>query len=211
MLERFLFPPALQWTPIAKLSGGEKRRLYLLRVLMGAPNVILLDEPTNDLDLRTLTILESYLEDFSGAVIVVSHDRYFIDRVAEKIFAFEGDGQIEIYFGNYSDYSQKKEEIPKAGSGKERPEREERDTRSKSLKFSYKEQKEFEQIDEKIADLEKRIKETDKEINDAAMDYELLKRVLGIRAELEAQLNETMERWIYLNELAEKIAEGKKE
>ncbi len=216
MLERFLFPPGVQWTPISKLSGGEKRRLYLLRILMGAPNILLLDEPTNDLDIQTLTLLESYLDDFAGAVMVVSHDRYFLDRVAERIFSFEGNGEIKQFAGNYSDYreiSQRTEserdntrlktETDKKSSTTE-------NTKEKPLKFSYKEQKEFEQIDSVIAGLEKELEEVSRRMNESSSDFGKLQELLHQKEELEKQLETAMERWVYLNELAEEIDKNKK-
>lgn len=216
MLERFLFPPVVQWTPISKLSGGEKRRLYLLRVLMGSPNILMLDEPTNDLDIQTLTILESYLDDFPGAVIVVSHDRYFLDRIISKLFSFIGNGTVKQFAGNYSDYSESileteteleklnqktilEKEVSKAENKKDRP-----------LKFTFKEQKEFEQIDERIANLENEIKEVIFNINESSSDFERLQELLLKQEELERQLNEAMVRWEYLNELAEEIERNKK-
>ncbi len=214
MLENFLFPPAVQWTPISKLSGGEKRRLYLLRILMSAPNVLLLDEPTNDLDIQTLSILESYIDDFRGAVISVSHDRYFLDRAAEKIFLLKGDGAVERFEGNYSYYHECVQDMPgktsaanstgtaqdskpaTAGSAgsKDRP-----------LKFTYKEQKEFEGIDDLISGLEKEISGLDQLINTAAADYQRLQQLLSEKEMLENKLSQAMERWVYLNELYEKI------
>lgn len=223
MLERFLFPPALQWTLIERLSGGEKRRLNLLRVLMEAPNILLLDEPTNDLDIETLTILEDYLESFKGAVIAVSHDRYFLDRMAEKIFSFEGNGNIVQYPGNYSDFKEKsssncqnsfnkkvdkvKETADKKYNmpGKADPEKK----KEKPLKFSFKEQIEFAEIDSKIAEIEDKIKQTNGKINEAVADYVLLQQLLIEKEDLEEQLQEKLERWVYLNELAEKISKRK--
>ncbi|HBQ87782.1 MAG TPA: ABC transporter, partial [Syntrophomonas sp.] len=155
MLETFLFTPAAQWTTLSKLSGGEKRRLHLLRILMGAPNVLLLDEPGNDLDIETLTILEDYLDDFPGAVIAVSHDRYFLDRIARRILAFEGAGKISEYTGNYSDYlehsvkADKTDESPATESKKKNDRKGEKE---RPLKFTYNEQREFQEIDDKIAD-----------------------------------------------------------
>lgn len=215
MLERFLFPPEAQWTPIGKLSGGEKRRLYLLRVLMESPNVLLLDEPTNDLDIQTLTILEDYIDYFPGAVITVSHDRYFLDRMAEKIFAFKGDGSIVQYSGDYSDYkekaleeeklAEKDNEKSKVNSPSKSNVVEAKEEKKKVLKFSYMEQREYEQIDSVIADLEAKIEETENKIHKAASDYTLLQELMKEKEELEAKLEEKMDRWIYLNELAEKI------
>jgi ATP-binding cassette subfamily F protein uup len=221
MLERFLFPADLQWSPIAKLSGGEKRRLHLLRILMGAPNVILLDEPTNDLDIQTLTILEDYLENFSGAVITVSHDRYFLDRTAEKIFAFKDKGQIVCYTGNYSEYveyAKEQPEMEKEKSNSLNKPREAKDTGSmplksaeaegrkgKLLKFSFKEQKEYEEIDNLIAETEKALQEVNDQINLAGGSYTLLQELVKVQQELEGKLEEQIERWAYLNELAEEI------
>lgn len=213
MLERFLFPPAAQWTPLSKLSGGEKRRLYLLRVLMGAPNILLLDEPTNDLDVQTLTILESYLDDFPGAVIAVSHDRFFLDRVTEKTFLLEGNGMVERFQGNYSYYTeilqQRAEEADTATSAMAAKAKENSSADAKKdrgLKFTYKEQKEFEQIDSLIADLESKLSETDLQINAAATDFTRLQELLAVKDSLEKQLEKAMERWVYLNELAEEIS-----
>jgi ATP-binding cassette subfamily F protein uup len=220
MLERFLFSPQMQWTPIAKLSGGEKRRLYLLRVLMEAPNVLLLDEPTNDLDIETLKILEDYIENFEGAVMAVSHDRYFLDRLMDKIFAFEGEGKITQYTGNYTDYRETVEEtielvedntknnVNKKSAVVDKSEPSQK--KEKPLKFSFKEQKEYEEIDEVIADLEAKLEETEIVINKAATDYTLLQELLAQKEELEKQLEEKMDRWVYLNDLAERIEEAKK-
>ncbi len=212
MLERFLFPPHVQWTPISKLSGGEKRRLYLLRVLMGAPNVLILDEPTNDLDIQTLTILEEYLDEFSGTVIIISHDRYFLDRVAEKILAFKEDHSIQHYVGNYSAYEifTKEQAIEKENKKKEN---ENKNTvkhlhteKKKPLKFSFKEEREYETIDEDIASVEKKLNGVHMKINEAGSDFELLQDLVKIQKELEEELERKLERWTYLNELAEKIA-----
>jgi len=210
MLERFLFPPAAQWTPISKLSGGEKRRLYLLRVLMGAPNVLLLDEPTNDLDIETLTVLEDYLEDFNGAVIAVSHDRFFLDRIASSIFVFEGDGLISRHTGNYFDYITETEQAQvtvdsQKLQSKTESENKVQETKNKPLKFSFKEQREFENIDNDISGLEEKIEHFQPKINEVASDYEALQKLLLEKSELEKQLEHKMERWLYLNELAEKI------
>ncbi len=226
MLENFLFPPADQWSLISTLSGGEKRRLYLLRILMSAPNVILLDEPTNDLDIETLTILEYYLNDFSGAVIAVSHDRYFLDRVAETLFIFEGDTTISRFQGCYTDYYEKKlqdisiakevmakKSMSKSSSANLSTGKLKEDNADKSsgerkptpLKFTYKEQKEFDVIDEKLANLETELKETESGIIDASSDYEKLQKLFSKKEQLENEQNETMERWVYLTELFEKI------
>lgn len=218
MLERFLFPPELQWIPIARISGGEKRRLYLLRVLMGAPNVLLLDEPTNDLDIQTLTILEDYLDDFPGAVIVVSHDRYFLDRVVDKVLAFTEHGRIDKYLGNYSEYLElakaaaapKESGEYKAGKdklGQDKLEQDKlvQDKKDRPLKFTFKEQKEFEQIDDVIAGVEQELKEVNDKVNQAGSDFILLQELVSRQRELAQQLDELMERWTYLNELAEQI------
>ncbi|MCL9663167.1 ABC-F family ATP-binding cassette domain-containing protein [Paenibacillus hunanensis] len=233
MLERFLFPPAAQWTPIAKLSGGEKRRLYLLRVLMGAPNVLLLDEPTNDLDITTLTVLEDYLEDFPGVVLVVSHDRYFLDRTCEKIFALEGGGVVSIHAGNYSEYEErtggqsmksnmsadKVAASPKnatgnaasssAGSSATEPasDASKRSSSRDKLKFSYKEQREYEQIDSMIEATEQKLERITTEMEAAFSDSVRLQELMAEQANAEQELEHLMERWTYLNELAEKIAE----
>ncbi|BDR75324.1 ABC-F family ATP-binding cassette domain-containing protein [Clostridium tetani] len=224
MLERFLFTSEMQWSLISKLSGGEKRRLYLLKVLMEAPNVLLLDEPTNDLDTETLTILEDYLENFNGSVISVSHDRYFLDKIADKIFVFEGNGIIQKYTGNYSEYREKIREI--RGDGYEESKKdlkkdndnknsnEGKNAKSKSkdktLKFSYKEKLEYEQIDEVIEGLEERIAKLDEEIAENTSNFQKLQELLNEKEDAEKLLEEKMERWTYLNELAEKIEEMKK-
>ncbi len=214
MLERFLFPSATQWTPISKLSGGEKRRLHLLRVLMEAPNVLLLDEPTNDLDIETLTILEDYIDSFPGAVIAVSHDRYFLDKTADRIFVFEGKGQIKQYTGNYTDIKESgalgdmnasSGQRMKASEGRGNTGR----AKDKPLKFSFKEQKEYDEIDAVIAGLEEKLVELDTQIADAASDYVTLQQLMKAKEETEHHLEEKMERWVYLNELAEKIESSK--
>ena len=206
MLEKFLFTPDLQYSNIGRLSGGERRRLYLLGILMQAPNILLFDEPTNDLDIQTLTILEDYLENFSGAVIVVSHDRYFLDRVVDHLFAFEQNGEIHDYLGGYSDYmernAQKQPEAPQKTDGK--PKNSYRNKSSK-LKFTFSEQREYEEIDDVIAALEDQKSETDKAIIKEASNYVLLSELIAKKAELETKLTEKMERWVYLNDLAEKI------
>ncbi|MGB7605772.1 MAG: ABC-F family ATP-binding cassette domain-containing protein [Lutisporaceae bacterium] len=216
MLERFLFDPGSQWTPISKLSGGEKRRLHLLRVLMEAPNILLLDEPTNDLDIETLNVLEDYIENFLGAVIAVSHDRYFIDKVTDKIFVFEDNGIITQFTGNYSDFkesdltnkeSSSKEDKKSKDNNLESNNTEDR-VKNRPLKFSYKEQKEYEQIDDMITFLEEQISDIDVKIKAAATDYMLLQQLMKEKEDLEKQLEEKMERWIYLNELCERIAKG---
>ncbi len=212
MLERFLFPSSVQYTVISKLSGGEKRRLYLLRILMEAPNVLLLDEPTNDLDIRTLTILEDYLDSFAGIVITVSHDRYFLDRVVQRIFAFEGDGRVVQYEGGFTDYQatcEQKQLESQPVTQTDKKEKKSENTwkeRDKKLKFSYKEQREWDTIEEDIAGLEQEIEELDHQIEESASDYSKLNELMEKKGQKEALLDEKMERWIYLNELAEKIA-----
>ncbi len=202
MLERFLFPPDLQWTPIGKLSGGEKRRLHLLRTLMESPNVLLLDEPTNDLDIQTLTILEEYIEEFPGAVIIVSHDRYLLDKIVEKVFVFEGNGEIKEYTGNYSYFKeQSKEEGPT-----EKVEKKERVKQtSQKLKFSYNEQREWETIDGDINALEEELAKIEKEMENSASEYTKLEELMKKKEEVEARLEEKMERWVYLSEIEERI------
>lgn len=218
MLERFLFTPEAQWTPIAKLSGGERRRLYLLRVLMEAPNVLILDEPTNDLDIQTLTILEDYLENFPGTVIAVSHDRYFLDKVVEKLIILDGSGSVSYHTGNYSEYMEKYEGIKeeKIADKKNNTKKDEKSLdkedkkKDKPLKFSYKEQKEFDEIDSLIEQTENQISEADKKINSSGSDFELLQKLLDEKEELTKKLDSLFERWTYLNELAEKIETQKK-
>ncbi len=213
MLERFLFPPALQWSLIEKLSGGEKRRLYLLRVLMEAPNILLLDEPTNDLDIATLSILEDYLDEFNGAVLAASHDRYFLDRIAEKILSFEGDGHIVQYTGNYTDYWEKRnEQVMDKANYKAytrvtalKKQEEQKEIKNTKLKFTYQEQKEYADIDAIIAGLEESITQLQTQINEATTDYVLLQQLVAEKDELNNQLQEKLDKWVYLNELAEKI------
>ncbi len=209
MLERFLFTPELQWNRIEKLSGGERKRLYLLKVIMTSPNILLLDEPTNDLDIATLTILEDYLNNFDGAVIAISHDRYFLDKMSSEIWEFKGNGIINRYNGNYSDYSEKIQKLAKEEKPVKQSLKKERVyTGKKKLKFSFKEQREFETIDDDIACLENQISETEKEILASSSDYIKLQELSDKKDSLENQLSEKMERWLYLNELAEKIANG---
>lgn len=210
MLERFLFTSELQWNTIEKLSGGERKRLYLLKVLMGAPNILILDEPTNDLDIVTLTILEDYLQGFAGAVLAISHDRYFLDKMAEEIWELQGEGEIIRYNGNYSDFAEKKREDAELAASLQKPaERKERSyTGKKKLKFSFNEQREYDTIDQVIAELETRIDETGEEIAACASDYVRLQELTAQKEALEAELAEKMERWVYLNDLAERIANG---
>lgn len=246
MCEQFLFDGSMQYTHIEKLSGGEKRRLYLLKVLMEAPNVLILDEPTNDLDIQTLTILENYLKDYPGIIITVSHDRYFLDKIANRIFSFEN-GQIVRYEGNYSDFKEArkmrstivngmanhsagtastgKAAVKNASgasaafsvvSGSDNPESSEGSSkatwkqREAKLKFSYKEQKEYETIDADIAALEETLAALEAEIAEAATNYSRLTTLMEQKEQTEAALEEKMERWVYLNDLAEQIAAEKK-
>ena len=205
MMERFLFPSDLQSVPIGRLSGGERRRLYLLSVLMAAPNVLLLDEPTNDLDVMTLSILEDYLQSFPGPILTVSHDRFFLDKLSEHIFEV-GEGQVRRYVGNWSDWA-------KAKKAEERPEKEEKQDRGapaqrqreKKLKFSFKEQREFETIDDDIAALEEQIAQCQAQQGTCGSDYVKLQELMAKQTELEAALEEKTERWMYLMELKEKI------
>ena len=204
MMERFLFPSELQSVPIGRLSGGERRRLYLLSVLMEAPNVLLLDEPTNDLDIMTLSILEDYLESFPGPVVTVSHDRFFLDKMAEFIFEVRGDGQVLQYTGNWSDWNEKRvreEPVVKTEAPKAAPER----PRKQKLKFSYKEEREFAVIDGEIAALEGELEGCLGEQNLCGSDYVKLQALQVKQQELEARLEEKVERWMYLTELKEKI------
>ena len=203
----------MQYTEVSRLSGGERRRLCLLRVLMDAPNVLVLDEPTNDLDIETLSVLEEYLQDFPGVVIAVSHDRYFLDKLMNHVFVLAGDGKINHYTGGYTDYradvaeqeKRKKQENQKSES----PIKEKRSHQEK-LKFSFKEQREYEEIDAVIADLEEKIEQTEQEIKENSSDYSALQELTEKKDSLEAELAEKMERWVYLNDLAEKIAEQNK-
>ena len=208
MMERFLFPTDLQFSTIGKLSGGEKRRLYLLGILMSAPNILLLDEPTNDLDVETLTILEDYLTEFPGAIVAVSHDRYFLDKFATSILEVRGDGEVRRTMGGYSDWLllREMEEKPLIKKEKTAP-REKRTDRPQKLKFSFKEQREYDTIDQDIADIEARIADCDENIALNASDYVRLQELTEEKNALETLLEEKTERWVYLNDLAERIAE----
>ena len=211
MLERFLFPPEKQYAPLGKLSGGEKRRLNLLRVLMEAPNVLILDEPTNDLDIRTLTILEDYLDHFDGIVITVSHDRYFLDRTVRRIFAFEGNGVIRQYEGGYTDYQAKVQEengvdaISYEEKSNELKNLKTVKNRQDKLKFTYKEQREYETIDDDIAALEEKIEKLEQDIVTNARDFVKLNELTKEKETTQALLDEKMDRWVYLQDLAERI------
>ncbi|MGN7383740.1 ABC-F family ATP-binding cassette domain-containing protein [Paenibacillus sp. SAFN-117] len=221
MLERFLFPPAAQWNRIGKLSGGERRRLYLLRTLMGEPNVLLLDEPTNDLDVETLTVLEDYLDSFPGVVVTVSHDRYFLDRTADRLFAFEGGGRIRNFEGSYSDYlSLKREEAREEEAEKKRlPEeslrsgdnRRSADSSSnRPRKLSYKEQKEWEEIEEVIAELEERVQQLQEKISGAGSDFTQVQSLYEEERIASEELERAMNRWAELSELVEQIEQEKR-
>ena len=221
LLEQFLFDSSMQYSPIEKLSGGEKKRLYLLKVLAAAPNVLLLDEITNDIDIPTLTILEDYLDSFAGIVIAVSHDRYFLDNLADRIFAFEGDGRLVQYEGGYTDYLAARErknteenislsgEMKKSAPAEELKEKDSvktwKQNRPQKLKFSFKEQREYETIDDDIAKLEQKLADLDSEILANATNSGRLNELTGEREETQALLDEKTERWVYLTELAEKI------
>ena len=231
MLDQFLFPPEEQYGQIKKLSGGEKRRLNLLRVLMEAPNVLILDEPTNDLDITTLTILEDYLSTFSGIVITVSHDRYFLDDVVDRIFAFEGNGKLTQYEGGYTDYAEAKARKYGAGSSEigagtgsslsdkaasgnnstedegKKPTRKDwkQGQKSEKLKFTYKEEREYAVIDEDIARLEEKIARLENDMMANATNSVKLREIWLIKEAVEKQLEEKMDRWVYLNDLAEQI------
>src|SRR6266511_3713935 len=194
MLERFLFAPAAHYTPIAKLSGGERRRLYLLRKLMAAPNVLLLDEPTNDLDIQTLGVLEDYLDDFAGALLVGSHDRYFLDRTAERLLAFEGDGRVAEYPGNYSAYAETRSNVERSNVPSPKP-----------RKLSFKEARELQELENKIAGLESAQAELEAQINAAGSDYQAFIRLTGELEHASAALEATFERWSELAEIAEGV------
>ena len=220
MMEKFLFPVDLQYTEIGRLSGGERRRLYLLRVLMEAPNVLVLDEPTNDLDIETLAVLEDYLEQFPGVVIAVSHDRYFLDKLMNHVFVLAGNGEVRHYTGGYADYradvaeqqrlaaQERLDSQPLPNSSPKKPSGGR--SHQEKLKFSFKEQREYEEIDGVIAGLEEKIAQTEVLIAQNASDYAALQELTAEKEELEAQLTAKMERWVYLNDLAERIeAQGK--
>ena len=207
MLERFLFPPELQWVPVNKLSGGEKRRLYLLSVLMSAPNVLILDEPTNDLDIPTLSVLEDYLDTFNGAVIAVSHDRYFLDRFAGKIFAFMGGGEVRQFIGDYSRYEQARAEAQNLARQQERAQSvakpQQREEKQRAPKMTYKEKLEYEQIEQVIAQTEAELKMTEMEINACGTDFVKLTELTAKQQELTQRISDLTDRWAYLEELSE--------
>ena len=208
LLERFLFDGEAQWSRIEKLSGGERRRLELMRVLMAAPNVLLLDEPTNDLDIETLCILEDYIADFGGAVIAVSHDRYFLDKISNQIFELTDYGEIKRYNGGYTDYEEKRVEIKKEAA-KEARQKTQRTARADRPKFTFNEQREYDMIDDEIAKLEEQISETETEMEKCITDFTKLTELTEKKNELESKLEEKTERWIYLNDKAEQIEEYK--
>jgi ATP-binding cassette subfamily F protein uup len=210
MLERFLFPPELQWMPVSKLSGGEQRRLQLLRVLMGAPNVLILDEPTNDLDIPTLSVLEDYLDHFAGAVLVVSHDRYFLDRISDKIFAFMGQGELQQFIGGYSAYAEavsknKKQEVlttektktPSTTKTKAEPKN------SATRKLTYSERLELASLEKEINTGEKQLQILAQEMNNCGNDFVKLGEITKNQQELQAKLDKNMDRWAMLSEIAE--------
>lgn len=221
LMERFLFDGTMQWTPIGKLSGGERRRLYLLRVLMGAPNVLVLDEPTNDLDIKTLTILEDYLDAFDGIVMIVSHDRYFLERLVNRIFAFENGGHLQQYEGGYLDYIRSRK--LRQGNADERTQKQETKKKAvnapehtvskgkprfgeKKLKFTYKEQREYDTIEEEIHQLEQKLEDLERDMAENATNSVKLSELVREKEQTETMLEDQMERWVYLNDLAEKIA-----
>jgi len=204
LLEQFLFPSNVQWSPIGKLSGGEKRRLFLLSVLAGAPNVLLLDEPTNDLDIETLTVLEDYLETFQGAVVAVSHDRYFLDKVARRLFAVEGDGVVTPCPGSYQDYLDQRAQARRQSERPEKPKKEAQPTAPKPKKrLSYKEQRELDGIEDEIHTLETRLAENEAQQSAQSSDYIALQQLTAEHEELESTLEAKMERWLYLLSIVE--------
>lgn len=217
MLDNFLFEGAVQWSPIEKLSGGEKRRLYLMRILMSAPNVLILDEPTNDLDIQTLTILEDYLDRFDGIIIVVSHDRYFLDRTVNRIFSFEGNGEVRQFEGGYSDYLIRKEletlseepmKAAQKNSGSDENKSDSMKTwkqREKKVKFTFKEQREFETIDDDIAKLEEKLETLERQMNANATNSVKLRELIEEQDQTQKLLEEKMDRWVYLNDIYEQM------
>ena len=212
LLEKFLFPSDLHWNTISKLSGGERKRLFLLRIIMDAPNVLLLDEPTNDLDIQTLGILEDYLESFNGAVIVVSHDRYFLDRVVNNVWEFSDGGEVKKFLGGYSDYFEKSSDNlkpKKKNITKPKENKNSNVSKQKKVKFTFKEQYEYDKIDDVIADLEKRLEQTENSIKDEASNYIKLEQLMAEKEKLESELSKQMDRWVYLNDLADQIAKDK--
>ena len=204
MLERFLFPSHTHGTPIRKLSGGEKRRLYLLKILMLEPNVLLLDEPTNDLDTQTLTVLEDYLEEFPGVVITVSHDRYFLDKVVGQLIVLKGDGDIDTFYGNYSEFLEKDTKLPERKKTEIKEEASQKD-KPKKKRMSYNEQREFETIEDDIAKVESRLEEITNEMNNTGSDFEKAQKLMEEESGLNEKLEHLIERWTYLTELSEQV------
>ncbi|MFZ0445117.1 MAG: ABC-F family ATP-binding cassette domain-containing protein [Bacillus sp. (in: firmicutes)] len=204
MLERFLFPSHTHGTPIRKLSGGEKRRLYLLKILMLEPNVLLLDEPTNDLDTQTLTVLEDYLEEFPGVVITVSHDRYFLDKVVQQLIVLKGDGDIDTFYGNYSEFLEKDTKLPERKKAEIKEEASQKD-KPKKKRMSYNEQKEFETIEDDIAKVESRLEEITNEMNNTGSDFEKAQKLMEEESGLNEKLEHLIERWTYLTELSQQV------
>lgn len=214
MLEQFLFPPDVQLTPVNRLSGGEKRRLYLASILMGAPNVLLLDEPTNDLDIATLEILEDYLHGFQGAVAVVSHDRYFLDRIAERLFAFEDGAKVIQYvcpFSDYLDHIAEKQELAAKAQKAESAAPVQRREKQRELRMSFKEQRDYDTIDARIEGLNEKLAQIDAQIEKNASDFVKLTELSVLKEKTEQELAEAEERWLYLTDLAERIEAQKKD
>lgn len=207
LMEQFLFPPHLQWTPISKLSGGEKRRLYLLRILISAPNILFLDEPTNDLDIQTLMVLEAFLDDFAGAVVTVSHDRYFLDKMADHVFAYEGDGVFRPYNGGYSDAYEASRREKEKETKSVRIDKKTDEVKTKALKFTWKEEREYETIEARIAEAESELEGLARAMTIAGSDYGQIADLAARQKEVEATLEQLMERWEYLEDLAQRIAE----
>lgn len=203
MLERFLFPPFTHGTPIRKLSGGEKRRLYLLKILMTAPNVLLLDEPTNNLDTQTLTVLEDYLEEFPGVVVTVSHDRYFLDKVAEQLLVLKGEGIIESFYGSYSDYLEKESKEQSEKSKAETSRQEKPQEKEKKKKMTYMEKKEWEEIDDIIANTEEQLEKVTAEMANTGSDFTRAQELMKQESELNDKLEKLIERWSYLSEIVD--------
>lgn len=205
MLERFLFPMSTHGTPIRKLSGGEKRRLYLLSILMGEPNVLLLDEPTNDLDTQTLTVLENYLDEFPGVVITISHDRYFLDKVTEQLIVLQGNGVSDTYYGEYTEFLEKQNGQKEERAMPARPKEEKSQEKPKKKKLSYNDQKEWDEIEDKIAALEEKSEQLAHEINNSGSDYDKVRDLSMEQEKVSAELERLIERWSELSELIEEI------